>query len=191
MEQENTTNQPRPQPPETAGAETAPEVPAPVSPPEPTDEAAAIDRVTAELKAALAAARQQSQAQAARISELEAGAAKAADEVRLKAADIETLKAQVRSVQEEYARAVAALVDMHRAANPDIPAELITGSTMTEVLESVSRARDLVKKVRELAAQEAGAARVPAGAPGRQPPDLDGLSPRDKIALGVGRARKG
>jgi hypothetical protein len=179
MEQENTTSQPGPQDPQ------------PSSPPEPPPPAPDTARATAELDAALAAAREQAQARSASISELEADAARAREEVRTRTADIEALKAQVRSAREEYARAVAALVSMHRAANPDIPPELITGGTMAEVIESVNRARDLVRKVRELAEREAGAARVPAGAPGRQPPDADGLSPRDKIALGVGRSRKG
>ncbi|MEW6141967.1 MAG: hypothetical protein AB1597_02275 [Chloroflexota bacterium] len=175
-----------------------------------TPEADEIARVTAELQAALAAAQEQARAQVARISELEANylaksneadhlrttqeeAQKALGvsgaEVQAKEADIEAMKAQAKEMREEYGKAIAVLVEMQRAANPDIPTELITGSTMSEVTESVARAKDLVKKIRELAQekanQEAEAARVPAGAPGRQPPSVDGLSPREKIALGV------
>jgi len=176
----------------------------------PTKEQAEIARVTAELQAALAAAQEQARAQVARISELEANyltrskeaeeakatlfeaqqaLLKTGTEAQSQAADIEAMKAKAKEMREEYGKAIDALVAMHRAVNPDIPAELITGSTMTEVAEAVTRAKDLVKKIRELAQdkanQEAEAARVPAGAPGRQPPSTDGLSPREKIALGV------
>ncbi|MDP2725908.1 MAG: hypothetical protein Q8P59_00050 [Dehalococcoidia bacterium] len=73
-------------------------------------------------------------------------------------------------------------------AYPVIPEQLLSGSTVEELEESLERARLAVEKVRQKL--EEGMARslsVPAGAPVRRSPDLSALSPREKIVYGLGR----
>ncbi len=141
--------------------------------------------VRAALETALkerAAAMDELKTRDARIGDLEAAVKKAADDAAAGARSAETIKAM-------HARAVQKYTALVIAANPEVPAELVSGATVEAVEESLARAKSLVAKVRESLASQAAAAatstRVPAGAPARTGPDPDGLSPREKIQLGL------
>ncbi len=70
-------------------------------------------------------------------------------------------------------------------ANPDIPAELIKGSTVEELDSSLASSKVIVQKVRESLEAQAQAIQIPAGAPARGGLDLASLSPDAKIKVGL------
>ena len=69
----------------------------------------------------------------------------------------------------------------------EIIEELVTGETVEPIDVSLSRAKELVSKVRLGVQNEISLAKVPAGAPERTSPDLSTLSPREKIQFAMGR----
>lgn len=80
---------------------------------------------------------------------------------------------------------ISAYRDVVIRSNPNIPEELITGTTIDELNASVEKAATLVAQVRGSIEAGIAAGRVPAGAPPRTPPDLSALSPREKIEYAV------
>lgn len=84
-----------------------------------------------------------------------------------------------------YATAIESLQAALCRANPHVPPELITGASPAELESSVTKAANLVDRVRAQLAAEKATLRVPAGAPPAETPSLDSLSARDKIAAGV------
>jgi hypothetical protein len=74
-------------------------------------------------------------------------------------------------------------------ANPDVLPEMLAGDTIADLDASLGKARDLIGKIKTGLESQTKAARVPAGAPQRGAPDLSSLSSRDKIRLGLERAR--
>lgn len=75
-------------------------------------------------------------------------------------------------------------------ANPNIPAELITGDTIEAIAQSLESAKTLISKVRQSIEAEIASGKVPAGAPARTAPDLDSLSPREKIQYAITKGGK-
>jgi hypothetical protein len=73
--------------------------------------------------------------------------------------------------------------------NPDILPELIGGSSPEEMDRSLVAARDLTEKIKKKLEEEGRKEQSPAGAPVRSPPDVDGLSPSEKIREGLERLR--
>ncbi len=69
--------------------------------------------------------------------------------------------------------------------NPEIPADMIKGSTVAELEASLASGKAIVQKVKESLDAQAQATPVPPGAPTRQGPDLSGLSPQAKIIEGL------
>jgi hypothetical protein len=94
------------------------------------------------------------------------------------------LAAEQQSAATALDEAVAAYRRAVLAADPGLPPELVSGSSIAAIDAAVETARATVAKVRERVLAEAAKA-VPAGAPGRTPPDLDSLTPREKIVLGI------
>ncbi len=90
--------------------------------------------------------------------------------------------AQAKAGQTALTAALEKYTAKVRETNADIPGDMITGNTFDEVDLSLDKARTLVKRIRE-AAPAPGS--PPAGAPPRQPIDLESLSPRDKIKAGM------
>lgn len=132
---------------------------------------------------------QQDNDPAARIAELEATLAQRDSEMA-------ALKGSTRGLEEKLAASGAALVDavaQYRTlvlqANPGISDELIAGESIMAVNESLAKAKSLVGKVRKSVEKEISRARVPIGSPGRNPPDLSSLTPREKINYGIGGKR--
>jgi chromosome segregation ATPase len=116
--------------------------------------------------------------------------------------DIATRDASLASQIEELASTRGSLADAEaRSRNsasryreivlshePDLPADLVSGETVTEIDEALARARQTVAQVRQHIEQQAQVLRVPTGAPTRGSPDLSSLTPSEKIRLGLQQA---
>ncbi len=93
---------------------------------------------------------------------------------------------QRNNLSDSLAQAVDSYKALVISANPEVPAELISGDTIKAIDESLVRAKDLVSKVRQGLEAEAMQARFPSGAPVRTAPDLSALSPKEKIQYAMG-----
>jgi hypothetical protein len=82
-------------------------------------------------------------------------------------------------------QAVADYKELAVTANPGPVAEMIKGDSIQAVKESLLNAKALVERVKQEVGAENSRLRVPAGAPQRTPPDLSGLTPREKIKYGM------
>ena len=119
-----------------------------------------------------------------RVSELEQAVAGKENEIAgLKQAGQESEK----KLNESLSKAVSSYRALVVRSNPEILDELVSGDTIESIDESLSRAKDLVTRVRLGVQNEILKTKVPAGAPERTPPDLSALSPREKIQYGIGK----
>jgi chromosome segregation ATPase len=116
----------------------------------------------------------------ARIGDVEAALEQRESALREREEEFEEVGAQL-------AQAVAVYRTSLLAAEPEIPEEMVQGSTVEEIEESLARARQMVEQVRTQLEAQASQERVPFGAPMRSAPDLSGLSPQEKILLGLSR----
>ena len=92
--------------------------------------------------------------------------------------ELTSANATLTSVTTRYKKAVL-------AAHPEIPEELISGNTITEIDSSLGKAITIVSKVQQNIQTKNKQMPVPAGAPPRGEPDLSGLSPHEKIIHGI------
>jgi septal ring factor EnvC (AmiA/AmiB activator) len=99
--------------------------------------------------------------------------------------EVESLKAALAESAGREQSAASRYRELVLAREPELPADLVQGGTVDEVEESLSRARQTVAQVRQHLEQQAQALRVPSGAPVRGAPDLDALSPTEKIRQGL------
>jgi hypothetical protein len=97
----------------------------------------------------------------------------------------ESRTAELSSVKEAHAQAVAKYLDVVRLANPTIPQDIIAGKTIEEIDASVEKAKAIASAVKANLEAQAKEAKVPAGAPPRGEISLEGLTPREKIAAGL------
>lgn len=95
--------------------------------------------------------------------------------------EIRGLKQQVDIAVDRYRSALI-------AGAPDLPEELVRGSTIEELDRSVESARKIVEKVASRIEARAPESRVPSGAPPRRPADLSALSPREKILYAINKS---
>jgi hypothetical protein len=129
------------------------------------------DQAFAPLKAEL---EQTKQALAAKTQETDAAASSAR-------AAVESAAALTAALTDATAKYQALLVQ----TNPEIPADLIKGSTVAEIDASLASAKTIVQKVKESIEAQDKATPIPAGAPPRQAPDLESLSATEKIKAGL------
>ncbi|MBN1367945.1 MAG: hypothetical protein JW967_08465 [Dehalococcoidales bacterium] len=122
-----------------------------------------------------------------RVTELEQTLNIRDTEVNTLKQKIEEMQNQLNAVNGTLNQAITSYRVMKVKANPDMPAELITGDTIEAIDKAADSARELVGKVREKLMTAQAQTRVPAGAPPRIPPDLSALSPREKIRQGIGK----
>ncbi len=113
-----------------------------------------------------------------------------------KEAEISALKQAAEISAEEQKRTgdkLAQAVSSYRSlvvkANPQIPAELISGDSVEAIDGSLARAKELVSRVKQGLEAENLKIRIPAGAPVRMPPDTGALSAREKIQYAIGGNR--
>jgi len=125
-----------------------------------------------------------------RVAEMEQAVNTRDSEMAVLKQNLTELKAQFGGLSEEFSKAIAGYRTLALAANPDIPVELITGDNIGAIDTAVANARSLIGKVKEQLEKAQGQVKVPPGAPQRTPPDLSGLSPREKINLGITKGSK-
>jgi chromosome segregation ATPase len=104
------------------------------------------------------------------------------DGLRVSISEANTELAQVK---EAHGQAVAKYLEAVKTANPTIPADVIAGSSIEEIDASLARATTIAGAVKANLEAQAKEAKVPAGAPPRTEINLEGLSPREKIAAGI------
>jgi septal ring factor EnvC (AmiA/AmiB activator) len=105
----------------------------------------------------------------------------------LEAARLEST--QVRDAAREESRL---LTERYRAAllqsAPELPPELVHGESADDLDRSLTTAREIMARAREQVQAQA-AAHIPAGSPVRGAPDIESLSPTEKIRLGIAERR--
>jgi hypothetical protein len=122
-------------------------------------------------------------------------------EVVTKTQDIEALKGQLAEASTNfegakvaYAYAVEDFKKLVLQANPLFTPDIIGGDTIDAVKTSIEKAGFLVSRVKEgLEAQASALSQlsvVPAGAPARTGLNVEGMSTKEKINLGLEQARK-
>jgi len=127
-----------------------------------------------------------------RIAELQAeGEALRAEQSNLQASlseakqGSEAAAAELAQVKEAHGQAVSKYLDAVRLANPTIPQDIITGGTIEDIDASLAKATTIAESVKANLEAQAKETRVPAGAPPRGEINLEGLTPREKIAAGI------
>jgi hypothetical protein len=116
----------------------------------------------------------------ARLAELET---KLSEAQRLS----EAAAAELAQARQAHGQAVAKYLDAVKLANPTIPGDVITGSTIEDIDASLQKATAIAGAVKATIEAQAKEARVPAGAPPRTEISPEGLSPREKIAAGINK----
>jgi chromosome segregation ATPase len=99
--------------------------------------------------------------------------------------ETEHLREAISQAEAQSREALQRYRDALLQREPQLPAELVTGETVSELEAAVERARQTVAQVRQHLEQQAQALRVPAGAPARGSPDPSELSAGEKIRLGL------
>ncbi len=129
-----------------------------------------------------------------RIALLEGELAAREEEIRRQRALIQEHEARQQSLSAGREAAVDAYRGLVARANPLVPAELVTGGTVEEIDASLRRAVEMVGHIQAGLEQRQKADRqaqtVPAGAPGRMPPDVSAMTTREKINYGLNQARQ-
>jgi len=157
-------------------------------------EALASDKETLRVESATLAG--ELETKAAAITELESALGGLEQAIGERDSEIVTQKQEtvesvekVTSLQEGLNLAVSAYKTAVAQANPAVPGELITGDTIEAVDQSLESSKSLVSTVRASIEAEIASGKVPAGAPPRTPPDLESLSPREKINYAITKSR--
>ena len=114
----------------------------------------------------------------ARIAHLEAALGEAEDAAKRRDEEMEGVNARLAQAVELYRGSLL-------ASEPDVPEDMVQGSTVEVVQESLARVRQMVEKVRGRLEARASLERTPLGVPARSAPDLSALSPQEKILVGL------
>jgi molecular chaperone GrpE (heat shock protein) len=117
-----------------------------------------------------------------RIAELEKALSEAKQQSEAVTAEFATLK-------DTHTKAVAKYLTAVKTANPTLPADVITGSTIDEIDATLAKALTIAESVKKALEAQAKEAKVPAGAPTRGGIALEAMSPREKIAAGLQQSR--
>ena len=143
------------------------------------DRVAELERQLSEKEEALGRA-------SSRITELEDLVSRHKTEIAASQQSQEELNERLNLAEGSLAEAVARYRALVVQANPDIIEEMLSGDSIEAIDQSLERARSLVSRVRAGLEAEIESARFPSGSPERRPPDLSGLSAREKIQHAMG-----
>ncbi len=124
-----------------------------------------------------------------RLKTLEASLADESKKSETLGRSLKEVESQLSQARNELGQATEHYRKVVFSLHQDIPAELITGSSIPEIDASVQKAVALVEKIKESLIRP-GKTAIPAGAPARSAPDYAGLSPRDKIKVGIGQRQR-
>ena len=103
---------------------------------------------------------------------------------------LESERASRERLEADLAAAVESCRQALLASAPELPAELVQGSTVAELEAAFASAKALADRVRQQVESEAAQERVPAGAPPRRGVDASALSSQQKILLGLRRLQE-
>jgi chromosome segregation ATPase len=101
--------------------------------------------------------------------------------------EMERLQETAATAEAENREAVQRYRAVVLEREPQLPADLVVGDSVTALDAAIERARQTVAQVRQHLDQQAQALRVPAGAPARGSPDVSDLSSAEKIRLGLSK----
>jgi hypothetical protein len=121
----------------------------------------------------------------ARAQQSAADANDVRDELRRVAEAAQATRSELDASHEQLAGVTQRYRELAVRAEPDLPAELITGDTVDAIDASLVTARELTERVRRRIAENTQAARVPAGAPERRGFDVSAMTPEQKIRHGL------
>ena len=114
----------------------------------------------------------------ARIAHLEAALGEAEDAAKRRDEEMEGVNARLAQAVELYRGSLL-------ASEPDVLEDMVQGSTVEVVQESLARVRQMVEQVRGRMEARASLERTPLGVPARSAPDLSALTPQEKILVGL------
>lgn len=128
-----------------------------------------------------------------RTSRLETELTAAQEELTAAQGEVAEVRANVADGRAQLRDAALKYRDARLAAAPQIPQDLVpvptdapTGAgALDEIDQQFEAAQRVVDQLRGKLQAETQSARVPVGSPPRRPPDLSGLSPTEKIKLGL------
>ncbi len=112
--------------------------------------------------------------------DLQTRTAQLEESVAFKDSELAALKESLNEAVAKYRAAVLS----------GVPEELVQGQTLEEIDASLEKARGITSNIRSRLQAEAQAIQVPAGAPGRQPANLEGLSGEALIAHALKTERR-
>jgi len=127
------------------------------------------------------------------VSDMEQQLARAASERDSALGELQQARAGLAAAQTALREAAVKYRAARLASAPDVPEDLVPeAEDIAEIDRGFEAAQRVVGQVREKIQEqkldEARALRVPSGAPSRRAPDTAGLSPSDKIKLGLQQA---
>lgn len=118
----------------------------------------------------------------------------AAEDLQRRIAEMEesiaASESDVAALRESLTGAVLKYRTAVLEAAPGVPEELVTGETVDEIDASLSRARDMVSRVKQELEARTAAESVPTGSPPRQALDPATLSPAAKIQHALNQERR-
>ena len=148
------------------------------------DELAAVATELEEEKAASATLKEAMAGKDARIAELENSLSEAKQQSEAKATELEASVVELAKAKEASEAANTKYREALVEAHPEIPGELIVGSSIDELFGSVEKGKAVVESVRKTMESQASAAKVPAGAPTRGI-STEGMTATEMITAGI------
>jgi chromosome segregation ATPase len=116
-----------------------------------------------------------------------ADAEEAHSQLAVQVEELERLREAASKAEADGREAVLRYRDVVLEREPQLPADLVVGDSVSALDTAIERARQTVAQVRQHLDQQAQALRVPAGAPARGSPDVSDLSSAEKIRLGLSK----
>lgn len=120
-----------------------------------------------------------------RIAEMEASRAEFDTEIAALKGQNTLVSGNLDTLKDSLVEAVKSYRELALKLSPEVPAELVSGDTVTTINASLEKARGLVSRVKQNIEAEISLSRIPAGAPVRIPRDLTALSAHEKITYGI------
>jgi chromosome segregation ATPase len=99
--------------------------------------------------------------------------------------ETDRLRGEIDAAEERGRTAAGRYRELLLLREPELPEDLVAGTTVEEIDAAAGRARQTVSQVRQRFEAQAQATRVPAGAPARGATDTSALTPAEKIRLGL------
>lgn len=120
-----------------------------------------------------------------RIAETEASRNDLSQEIASLKEQNAAVRGNLDTIKGSLSEAVKTYRELVLKSSPDIPAELVSGESIAELNESLTKAKGLVSRVKQTIEANITGSRIPAGAPARIPRDLTALSAHEKITYGI------